>query len=320
MQAPIRIELPTLYGMKTVNAWLFPGPEPVLIDCGEKSAASWAALEKGLAQEGLAMNDLSRVIITHAHVDHIGMAGELTKRTGVPIWVPEYAREWAVDLEAMRARRMKLIDEMLVGVSGKKDSPIQQVFHQVFSQFGNSWEAIPDQDVHTFPMEGKLEIGGGEWEVIYAPGHCINQVCLYQREQKWLLSADMLLSITPTPVIDPDLTPPYLRAPSMLQLLASYERMRELEIEQVFPGHYAVFGQAQELIDKQVTRIHRRKREVLSLVQKGESDFFTLFRTLYKNPMNLPGVPMLLGYLDILETEGQVQTKIVEGKTTWHVW
>jgi len=74
MTEPIRIELPTIYGMKSVNAYLFLDPEPTLIDCGEKTDASWKALQSALAVYNLAVKDIKKVIITHAHVDHIGEA------------------------------------------------------------------------------------------------------------------------------------------------------------------------------------------------------------------------------------------------------
>ena len=82
MTEPIRIELPTMYGMKSVNAYLFLTPELTLIDCGEKTDASWDALQTALAKHGLAIKDIKRVIITHAHVDHIGMAHKISEESG----------------------------------------------------------------------------------------------------------------------------------------------------------------------------------------------------------------------------------------------
>jgi len=106
MQAPIRIELPTIYGMKTVNAYLFLDPVPTLIDCGEKTSASWDALVAALKKYGLQIKDIERVIITHAHVDHIGMAGKIAAHSKAQIWVNEYCYTWATDKEEMWARRM----------------------------------------------------------------------------------------------------------------------------------------------------------------------------------------------------------------------
>ena len=84
---PYRLELPTGLQVGTVNAYLFTEPEPVLVDTGIKSDACWLALEEGLAQQGLAVGDISRVIITHPHVDHHGQAGAIAANSAATIWI-----------------------------------------------------------------------------------------------------------------------------------------------------------------------------------------------------------------------------------------
>ena len=80
--APVLIELPTIYGMKSVNAFLLKGDEPTLVDCGEKTPASFEALRAGLRREGLELKDLQKIVITHAHVDHMGMAAQVAEASG----------------------------------------------------------------------------------------------------------------------------------------------------------------------------------------------------------------------------------------------
>ena len=74
---PIRLELPTGLDVGPVNVYLFRQPEPVLVDAGIRSADSWEALQFGLAEHNLTVMDISRVIITHPHVDHFGQAGTI---------------------------------------------------------------------------------------------------------------------------------------------------------------------------------------------------------------------------------------------------
>ncbi|MEZ4518693.1 MAG: MBL fold metallo-hydrolase [Chloroflexota bacterium] len=86
MTTPIRIELPTGLAVGTVNAYLFIQPEPVLIDAGIKSEECWEALVTQLAEYGLAPRDLSRIVITHAHVDHFGLAARLVEESDATVW------------------------------------------------------------------------------------------------------------------------------------------------------------------------------------------------------------------------------------------
>ena len=85
MTTPIRLELPTGFQFGTVNAYLFAEPEPVLVDTGLKSEASWAALQDGLAEHGLTVADLDQLIITAVRPDGLPSKARPTSR--LPIWV-----------------------------------------------------------------------------------------------------------------------------------------------------------------------------------------------------------------------------------------
>ena len=91
---PIRLELPTDLGVGPVNAYLFTQPEVVLVDAGIKTDACWEALVDGLAAHGLAPADVARIVITHTHVDHYGLAGRLVAESDATVWVSELGAPW----------------------------------------------------------------------------------------------------------------------------------------------------------------------------------------------------------------------------------
>ena len=102
MITPIQIELPTPYSLgsiSSVNAWLFTEPEPTLIDCGLKTEESRLALEAGLAQQGLQLEDIQHIIITHAHEDHSGLARSFDHATLNAVVVPSF---WMIMSSAPR--------------------------------------------------------------------------------------------------------------------------------------------------------------------------------------------------------------------------
>lgn len=319
MIQPIRIELPTLFGMKTVNSYLFKTPEPVLIDCGEKSKESWAALNKGLEENGLTIQDISRVITTHAHIDHMGMAAKITENSQAQIWVSAYAKEWALDLSNAYNRRRDIIRNTITGNFGKNNPLFQSGLTNVFDRFEAHWDSIPGDRVHIFPMEGQIEIGGAIWDIVYAPGHCINQTCFYQAESKQLIAADMLLNITPSPVIDTNLEPPFERVKSLATMLESYEKFANLEVDIVYPGHYEPFSDHKILIDYQINRIHKRKEECFQLIKAGTHHFDELLKELYKGRISMPAIPMLIGYLDLLFDEGRLKMEKKDDKNFYEV-
>ena len=310
MHTPVRIELPTMFGMKTVNAYLFLEPEPVLIDCGEQTDKSWKALNEALAAHHLSINDLAKVIVTHAHVDHIGMAGRIAKASKqTEIWVSEYAYNWAINPKGMNEIRQGVIQDYLELFPQLKNTPLQQMFNSAYKLMDTAWDTIPQERVRRFTKDETLHFGNADWEVIYAPGHCNHQTCFYQPDTQQLLSADMLLSITPTPVIDVTLEPPYKREKSLQQMVASYEKFAQLEVSMVYPGHYAPFNNHREIIDKQLSRITQRKNECLTHIQAGTQEFMELLHKLYGANFSIPALPMLVGYLDLLADENLIKTE-----------
>ncbi len=321
MTKPIRIELPTMYGMKSVNAYLFLTPELTLIDCGEKSDATWDALQTALAVYDLAIKDIKRVIITHAHVDHIGMAGRIVAESGAAVWVNEYCYDWAVNTEKMWKRRSIMMEKHILGdmPKGGEGAIFAKMLRSFFGAVSNAWDPLPAESVITFPMEGTLEMGGTIWEIIYAPGHTNMQTCFYQTEKKWLIGADMLLSITPTPVIEFSLTDPEKRENGLATMLQSYQKMLDLDIEKVFPGHYEPFGNHRKLIQNQLRRINMRKETTYQLIEDGKNRFYELFDVLYTNRLNMPGMSMLRGYLDLLIDENRIEERMEDGYTAYHL-
>ena len=315
MQAPIRLELPTMYGMKSVNAYLLLDPIPTLIDCGEKTDKSWKVLQQQLQQQGLQVKDIQRLIITHAHVDHIGMAGKIAENSDAEVWVNEYCYPWAVQKELMWDRRIKLMSKLLPPSASFRDMVLG-----FMKEVSNHWDNIPKERVRVFPMNGQLVMGGMVWEIIYVPGHANMQTCFYQADQKWLISADMLLRITPTAVMDASIEDPTKRDKGLKDLLASYQKIASLDIAKVFPGHYEIFENAHETIEFQVARIHSRIEECFELIQNGKQEFMEILHTMYANRIHMPAFAMLIGYLDILLEEGRIEeVKLENGKRGYAV-
>ncbi|MEM6321892.1 MAG: MBL fold metallo-hydrolase [Bacteroidota bacterium] len=303
---PIQLKLPTIFEGMTVNAWLFLEPEPTLIDCGEKTDKLWEALVEGLKDNGLTVRDLKKVIITHAHLDHMGMAKRITEESDATIWVNEYTYPWAVDLKTMLDRRT----EAIVGVMKDHlpEKHLEKYFGFGYEMLAPYWDEIPADRVAVFPMEGPIEFGGTTWEIIYAPGHCINQTCFFQRESGHFLSADMLLKIIPNPIIDAGIEAPFTREKSLLVQLDSYKKIAQLPIKVAFPGHFEAIYNAPELIEKQVDKIWQRTEKCFQLIESGVQQTLPLVDKIYPNRVNNATVFMTIGFLDILQDAGRIKS------------
>jgi len=311
---PNRIELPTPFAVGAANAYLFLSPEPVLVDCGIRSDESWAALQTGLAAEGLRVADLRRVIITHAHVDHYGLAGRITQESDAAVWIAEPGRPWLVDGERMWARRLGYYEETFLPQCGIP-APLTEMVMAYMRQNAQTADPVPADRVHTFGLTDSLEMGGLTWQVIYTPGHASHQTCFYQPQTRQFLSADMLLAIAPTPVVEA-LPDGRTRIPALPRFLESLAKCQALDIEQVYPGHGRPFTRHRTVIEKQRTRILQRKEECYRWLVQGVDTAVVLLEKMYAGrPMQIQfaGLWMLIGYLDLLIGDGRVTAKTIDG-------
>lgn len=304
---PIRIELPTIYGMKTVNAFLFKEPEPLLIDCGEYSPEVWEALKKGLADNGLTIHDIKKVYISHTHIDHVGMAGKIATETGAEIWV----NEKSVLAVTKYKESTEAVKQLAIGTIGKLLGKVEPEtpMHAFVTSSGKSpsemWKDIPDDRLNIYKIGDILNFGNEDWKVIYMPGHSDTQVIYFQEEAKKILSTDMLLAVTPVPFFELKDGLTGERIKGLPIMLKSYETLKNLDFDVAYPGHYETIKDPKALIDKQVNHIHKRKEDCLNHIKGGVSDFQTLYGLMYSR-VSITAIPMLIGYLDLLVDEGKI--------------
>ncbi len=316
-QSPIRLELPTGFDFGTVNAYLFPEPEPVLVDTGLKSAASWAALEAGLARYGLSAANLARVVITHPHVDHCGQARQIVEAGRAEVWINAPGRPWLLDLPGLMQDRVDYYREVYLPCWGLPPA-IERRLVAELAGLADVTEAVPAARVQIFHPGDTLEMGGLDWQVLPAPGHAPSQTCFYQPQTRQLLSADMLLARTPAPVLDrPGGSDPLLPAgPPLAQFLDSLARLDSLDVERVYPGHGQPFDHHRQVIAGQRERLAARRAECLAHITAGHRTVAALMDRMYSlepGGFRLVGLWMLVGYVQLLQAEGLVKEELVNG-------
>lgn len=303
---PIRIELPTIYGMKTVNSFLFKEPEPILIDCGENTPESWDALTKGLADNGLTIADIKKVYITHTHTDHVGMAGRIAKEGGAEIWVSERSIDYVLDPETFNKMIRKLTIDTTTKLWGDvtPDSPLVK-FAASMGKNKDAWHNIPPEKVKVYKVGDELNFGNENWKVIFMPGHSNTQTIYLQEETKKILSADMLLSVTPTPFYELSEGLTGERIKGLPIMLRSYEELNKIDFTVAFPGHYETIENPKEIISSQVAHIHKRKLQCFDFIKSGINNYQELYPLMY-NRFTFTAITMLVGYIDQLVEEGKV--------------
>ena len=293
---PHRIEIPLGIMFQSVNCYLLPGEQLTLIDCGLYAEKNWEIFQKKINELGFRVSDIEQVIITHEHRDHTGLLPEIMNSCNAIVRIPLAIKEW---LSHPKEKKEKVVqfNKKLFKTLGFPEEQLERVF-----QFMDSVEVGRTVDeVHRlefFEAGDFLRMGNTDWEILHTPGHSPNQYVFLQKEEKRIFGSDMLLSIAPMPIVTEDVNNSGEPTPSMNQLLESFNRLREFDIETVYPGHGLVFANANMMIDKQLGRIEMRKEECYEAIKNGLTTPYSINRKMYlfqQMPPDFSGMFMVLG-------------------------
>lgn len=303
------LTLPTPFPVGPVNVYLATGDSPTLIDTGPNDPATLTALRDGLAQRGVRLKDIRRVIVTHAHIDHFGIAPQIVAESGAIVFSHARNRGWLTDFENEWLRRGEFYRAVFVA-SGAPREYIDGAGRGLrgLSQYGAS-----------IPSENFVEIGDGdgvtlnkaEWSVLFTPGHAGGLVCLYDPGSQTLLSNDHLIrDITSNPILEPPARGERERPRALVDYIASMQRTAELDVRVALPGHGEPITDVRALVAARVA-FHRARCEVIQAhVQEGKATAYEIMQVLFPKLKGMDvflGLSEVIGHLDVLEKENRVR-------------
>jgi glyoxylase-like metal-dependent hydrolase (beta-lactamase superfamily II) len=305
------IELPLPFSLGLVNVYLIRLCEGwLLVDCGMDTDACFHAFER--AREGLDLKwtDIRRILLTHMHPDHTGLASRLRALSGAPLGLHKDENrllEQVCQAESHRAWQSRVLAEAGVGPALRAliDTAmldIQQSFHVLAPvELLAGGEQIPTKH--------------GTLEVLVTPGHSPGHICLYDRARRLLFSGDHVLEhISPNIGWHPE-------RDALGDFLASLDLVAALEVDLVLPSHGTPFTGHREWIAR--THSHHRARcdRILGFLQGGTRTADDLVRNLWGGDLS-PfhyrfAVFEVLAHLTHLEKLGEVGSITEDGVCRW---
>lgn len=253
------IRMPLPFALNHINLWVLEdGDGWTLVDTGinrDETREAWESLFAG----PLAGRPVKRIIVTHFHPDHMGLAGWLTEKFDVEMWASETEWETATGLFAdtgpehvERARgfyHAAGFDKELMAEVNKRENP----YPTRVSFIPETYNKIADGDV--------IDINGRDWRVIVGTGHSPEHACLYCEDPAILISGDQILpKITPNVSVWPQIA----ETNPLSLFLKSIDRFRDLDPDTlVLPSHNWPFKGLNKRLDQMAHHHDERLDEVV---------------------------------------------------------
>ncbi|MBO8167584.1 MAG: MBL fold metallo-hydrolase [Thermoanaerobacteraceae bacterium] len=298
-----RLAVPTPFPVGKVNCYLVAAEPVTLIDCGANTPEARRQLIHEFSRRGMTVSDLEQIIITHAHPDHVGLAGWLAEQSGAAVYMHRHERDKICGNLDNKEELVALLRQ--VGVPEDIIVGLELYFER------DRKHIVPLPDCKELEHGNKLSIAGKEFTVLHTPGHSRGHICLYHEGEGIIFSGDTLLEhISPNPVIEMD---KQNRIPSLPCYLQSLTELKKLSIVRVFPGHGSPFYNAAAVMDELIKHHEKRKRQLAGIIEQcSPVTAYDLVQHLYQGLSEINtflAVSEVLGHVDLLLNEGQVTAR-----------
>ena len=291
-----------------MNCYLIEGDRLTLLDCGVDWEDGLEALESGLRDVGFQPASIDRLVVTHLHPDHVGMAPRLSERWHCEIVmhersvdrIPRY-NDTAGFAESIRglARRHGVPETMRPGfVDVATRAPFMPLMRD------------PDQVV----ADGdRIPITDSRWlDVLHTPGHEASHICLRDSLTGILFSGDHVLPrITPVIMVDDE------GSDVLGDYLASLQRLVDLEVGLTYPAHGGIVEHGARRAEQISLHHDRRLSGMLDVVSLAPTTAWEVMIESYRPNLNSIEQRLALretvSHLEHLRTRNEV-TSFPEGE------
>jgi len=299
--------IPTPFAVGRVNCYLIEDEPLTLVDTGPNSGKALDELTARLAERGHEIADLELIVITHQHIDHLGLVEILVEHSGAEVAALGIAAERLAAFEEDAEREDQFAVEVMLRNGIPED--VTAALRSVSLSF-RGWGS---HVAVTQPLQdgGALELGNRRLEVLHRPGHSPSDTLFWDAARGILIAGDHLLPrISSNPLITRPLDGSGRRTQALATYIESLRKTRELPAEIVLPGHGEPISAHAELIDSRLAAHERRKEKIYGLIAERPRSGYELAQAIWGNVAVTQAFLTLsevIGHADLLVNEGRVR-------------
>src|SRR6185437_14713033 len=272
----VPISLPTPFYIGPVNVYLIAEDPLTIIDTGPKTKETIDALRAGLRKAGYLVSDLRRIVLTHAHEDHCGLARSLRDEAKD---AEVFVHNWET---GHRHSRLEYEEHRTLLVrAGVPDAEIERM-RGLYEYMRRYADSFGDDEYTSLWDEAELEFESGSLKILHTPGHTPGSCSFLREADRTIIAGDCVLKrVTPNPVISPDPIDPSRRFRSLAEYLVSLARVRSFAPTLVYGGHGEPIHDYEELFNRYLRAINDRQTKVLRLVPRSGVSAWELSRQMF---------------------------------------
>ncbi|HEY5317775.1 MAG TPA: MBL fold metallo-hydrolase [Solirubrobacteraceae bacterium] len=316
-----RLPLPTPFLVGRVNCYLIEDDPLTLVDTGPNSGKALDELELALAARGHRIEDLELIVITHQHLDHLGLLDILARRSGAEVAALDLLAPYLADFSQSMDGDDRFAESLMRshGVPGDVVIALRAV-SSAFRAWGCSAQVTrPLRDGDT------LELRDRTLRVLHRPGHSPSDTVFFDEQREILVAGDHLIGhISSNPFVtrplgaDPDVERPR----ALITYIESMRATRELPAQVTLPGHGDPVLDHRSLIDQRFVMHERRARKMLEMIRERPLTAYEIAQAMWGNSAVTQAYLTLsevLGHVDILVRDGLARESSSDGVVHFEV-
>jgi glyoxylase-like metal-dependent hydrolase (beta-lactamase superfamily II) len=303
------LRIPTPFAVGRVNAYLIEDDPLTLVDSGPNSGRALDELHHQLAERGHSIDDIELIVLTHQHMDHLGLVDIIASHSGADVAALDKLVGFVEDFSQAAARDDEFATAVMLRNGISED--VVQALRQVSSAF-RAWGGKANV---TRPLaDGQvLELGDRELRVLHRPGHSPSDTVFWDERRRILIAADHLIKhISSNPLISRPLEAKEVAAHERPQALVTYleslRKTREMPAEIVLSGHGDPITDHVTLIDARFELHRRRADKIHGLIAERSRTGYELAQALFGD------IAVTQAYLTLSEVLGHVDLLLNEGR------
>lgn len=292
-----QLQVPMPFNLGEVNCYLFKGKNGyTIVDTGDDTEEVKEIWKQVIPE----ISPIEKIVLTHAHPDHLGLAKWFKENYDVPIWMADRSYNELLRTQTLfkDGKYYNPQAEISLLHGGPEMEPEKEGYYKL-----SIFNFEPDV---LFKEDEEIPLGDVMYQPIWTPGHSVDHYCFYNPENKVFLVGDHLLNAINTVVISES-----LEQNSLNDYFNSIEKIENIPAKYILPGHGELIDDLKARIERMRNHYDKRLKLTLSSIDEKGSSAYEVAKIVYSDRFNsisaMPAFVQIITNLIYLESLGHVQ-------------